>query len=545
MSRLEDRFRDLDRVEVPHLWPGIESHSSGPPRPIPTPGDRVLATVLAVAVSVGGIGVAALAFLGRGAGDQVAVTGRAREIGLECEVRLPTSEVFPGETVQATFTYRNVGDETLSLGLVDPMTPRLLVRDRAGGRLWDTDLGGYRRQGTKLPYELEPGASVRARSAFVVLWGGRLTLEPICDYAVIGPNMQVRDHGVIDLPPLLVDVGVPGETPTAAEALDGALAHTGGLFDQCRPATDGAVVTGSIAPPRVSEGEAVPDVEAACRADVRREPGFAVVDLLYASPADVPLPPPGGEGSISGLELRRGAGAGQIARWTFLVAEGKARSVTQPIAGDVDPEGGDLLSVVRFPRICPGALDCHVVLFRPRGGGGWSRIEYPSRSGLTTQQGVAFLAPDPLFPIGEPVVLESGSSAGVRWSMVVVPTSQGVALGWELDAGESFQRVVNTVPDPCPVSVLGEGIQEGRDLTAPTDGSDLLFVGPVAKDVAAVEVSLTSGRSAEAEIVPIPDELAAFDAFVVFIDGEFGDDLASVTAFDLRERPIEAPEACA
>jgi hypothetical protein len=392
MSRLEDRFRDLDRVEVPHLWPEIEAHSSGPPRPIPRSGDRLLAMVLALLVSAGGIGLAAVAFSSDGPrGATAAVTGRADDVGLECEVRLPATEVAPGEAVRATFIYRNVGDETLSLALRAQMSPRFLVRDEAGQLLWDTDFGSPLPWGVTSPYRLEPDAAVRGQAGFTALWGGPLTLEPVCVYATLGPGMRVRDRGVVDLAALQVDVMVPGATPTTSDALERALGETGGLFEDCRPTADGAAVIGSISP-GVPDGD-LASLEATCRAEVRLEEGFAVVDLVFASPPTLPLPSPSTEGPFRGLEFRATRNPGQVGRWSILVTEASARAVTPEPEASGAPASG-LTTLFRAPRDCPldaGGVQRCLTLVYSLGDRGWSRDQYLARGGLGVEDGVVFV----------------------------------------------------------------------------------------------------------------------------------------------------------
>jgi hypothetical protein len=551
MPGIEDRFRDLDRLEVPNLLPDIRTRQPRPAGP-PRSGERLLTLLVALAVAGAGIGVAGWAFFGNPAGNPaeegaVSVVGRAEEVPLECEVRLLTPSVQPGEVVEAEFVYRNVGDRPLKLALLDPMEARLIVRGPDGRLVWDTDFGGQYVAGLHHPYDLEPGQEVEAPTGFVALWSGPLTLEPVCNYLVLEQEGRIESgdfgwvpqaRGLIDLAPLRVEVAGSVETPTRQEALESALAETGGLFEHCRPDVDGSPVSGSIHAPGPVPGGVDPSLEASCRADIRRGSGFAVVELLFISPPELPLPEPGTGGHFPGFELPKGVAPAEAGWWTFVVTEAGARETTPDYSELFVPRWSGLRTFERPPQDCENEhpeSSCEPVRFSFRGGE-WVRL--PSSGWFAG--GITFFVPDQRLPVGDPIAWASGEQLGTHWEVFTVSTGQGVELGLMIEE-QSGQTLVRSVPDPCPVDVASI---TSADLTPSLfgEGSHLLVIGPMAPDVASVEVVVDTGRSVTAERIEIDD--APFDAFVAYIEGDGAQVVAALVARDAAGRVIDAPENC-
>lgn len=377
MDRLTDRLRSLDDVRVPELWPEIErrppsGHGAGPGR-----GERTFTVVVALLATVGGLLVAVRAFRGGVTPQQTPtppVLQRAdpvtrafvldEERQVSCEVELPSGELMPGEPTLVSFSYRNEADEgeyVLGEGF-----PHLLITDAEGNFLYETQ-GFYDPKGHSSSYKVEPGETVTMYAPFTPIWAGPLYMEPDC--------WGAGDPGDGDraISTLVANVASPGPPISATEALERAVARTGFLFQSCRPRADGDAVVGTIAPPgpipdvpaytyigghtatRIpaidSEKIDLADLEALCVAHLDVNPGFAIVDLWFASPADVPLPPPSW-GIADAVRLPQD-GHGQVGRWTLMVTAESTRSVS-PHGRLADRGRGEqrLMTVFRPPAEC-------------------------------------------------------------------------------------------------------------------------------------------------------------------------------------------------
>jgi len=374
---VESRLRaELDRVPAPDLWHElIEREHQGPPFSSRRE-SRFAILILALAVAGGGIWLAVRAFTGGSNNGpssvaRVKVSGHAADAPLDCTVTLLTPTVAIGDTVRTVFAYSNTGDTAFRLP-VDGGTPRLLVYNASGDLLYDTDTGPYGVAGIDAGSDLEevvPGESLDRSSEFVALWGGDLTLKPMCGYGI--PDEQRKTfvrQGVIELPPLTVHVEGLGMGFSPADALDRVLGATGGLFDKCKPRPDGHPVTGSIEAPATWQGHQLPPMPAVCAAEVRSGQGGITVDLLFASPDDLPLPQSPGEGPSRGLDLPVGVGV-QMGRWTFVVTPTTVQEVTPSGAGRLvqrsivgrEPEG--LGTVFRGPKECVPGGSCRTIEF--------------------------------------------------------------------------------------------------------------------------------------------------------------------------------------
>ncbi|HYU58332.1 MAG TPA: hypothetical protein VEO00_09820 [Actinomycetota bacterium] len=458
MNDLRSHLAQLERTPPPDLWPDIETRR--PRRRVPDPDlpRRILAAFVALALAAGGLIVAVRAFTGtKEVAPAQEVTGRAEDLPLECTVRLLTPEVEPGGPVETEFVYRNVGESDLQ---VATGPARLLVDDRAGTAVYDTDFSGYLTGGNDFarPFPLPAGQAVRWPSVFHSLWGGTIALHPRCEYSVLDADKRREAEGVIEPGPLHVTVASSGGSPNREDALALALEPTGHLFDRCAVTADGRPVRGWVDPPDGDLG--VPSQEATCRATVRQEPGFAVVDLMFASPPDVPLPEPS-ESRTRGLALP-GQAVGTITRWTFLVRDGAAREIVPGPLEDLDPELVRVSSLSTAPDRCAFEdrdLACSEILYVPTADG-WASGEIRERDPEpASRDGIVFFAPSPDVPLEPPTTLASGSFDGKAWSFEIFRAVGGLR-GRAILEDQPPERVI-TLAAPSPAEICGARLIAG------------------------------------------------------------------------------------
>jgi hypothetical protein len=199
-----------------------------------------------------------------------------------------------------------------------PVRADLVVAGADGRELWGTETAFA---GVDYPMPqatIPPHGSARTRMTDVVVrWPGALVLRARC----VGlPDLR-------PLPAIPVEVTAPGTTPSREQALHGALALSGGLFEHCTPGVDGASVTGRINPPRTEDAsfpnvpDRIPPMTARCLARITRAPGFDVVTLSFVTPADAPSVTLGRYVRILDALSLPGTGSIGAARWVFVVTE--------------------------------------------------------------------------------------------------------------------------------------------------------------------------------------------------------------------------------
>jgi hypothetical protein len=293
-----DEFTRLRQMLAPDLWPrieqelaeaGVEPSGKGPRRRIPQRG-LALATALVVVAGTA-IGLWAVtrnnSFRGPGPGrapatvkpspESVTVVAK-EEYPLACTFRILSIVVQPGEPVRWEIVLDNRGDKTIHHGNRVFGLP-FKIADSSGRVVYEAEreYAGMLGPGFDIGSDLAarktksiPGFSVPLR------WPGPLKVFATCLGAeVVGPNEQAISFPALPSLPMLL--AVPGPAPSAAEALDRALAETGGLFDACRPTPDGADVIGRIDPPDRHPG--VPPLHARCSTKIDRGLGFDSVTL--------------------------------------------------------------------------------------------------------------------------------------------------------------------------------------------------------------------------------------------------------------------------
>ena len=366
---------------------------------------------------------------------------------------------------------------------------------------------------------LTPGTAVVMPSGFRALWGGPLSLLPRCGYGVAGRSGRYVHHGVVSLPSLTLDVTSQGATVTRGSALDRALAVSGGLFNRCRPRDDGRSVRGVIAPPRAVIGSPVPvppSLDASCTARIRTYGGFAVVDLLFASPSSTAFPAAGSNDYLP-LHLGSPPGALEVGRWTFLVTEGAAQQVSPDAASLKNEDLAELQTMLRAPSSCTARglpFLCGVERYR-FDGRRW-RLAPTSSSSLAPGAGVSFLEPAPRdsrsgtngashdrrsVPVA---VLATGDADGHLWRLVAVRTATGPTVG--LDGRPSAGAVFTQLVSAGRCVALGPG-----SISWPSDSGPRVYlhVGYLAGNVRSVSLKLRDGSVVAARIVEIPPSLHA------------------------------------
>jgi hypothetical protein len=243
-----------------------------------------------------------------------AVTTSARDKtgDLRCTASFPSATLTPGSPTGAIFSVKNISHHSVDTAIY---LGTLKFEDQNG-----TVLGN-----TFIPYldyfpfsqPLKAG-HVRRMYVFDTLprWPGTLTVTPACRFS---------GRHALSLPPVRMDVTVPGPTPRPSDAVDTAVAATGGLFDLCNPEGRGHDVLGRFDPPVAGTSDT--PMQTRCWAEVTSSPGFDVVTLFYVTPQDVPpVEIPDDFGFFGGgvrLPKHESAEAG---RWSFVVTANGAHS---------------------------------------------------------------------------------------------------------------------------------------------------------------------------------------------------------------------------
>jgi hypothetical protein len=395
MDRLSNRLRSLDEVATPDLWDEIRRRPPKAEPPTPPRGQRALAAVVALVAALGGLVFAVRAFRTGSPPTpepntpqkvqrvdpvtRVAVTDHDGQVS--CEVMLSSGLLTPGRLTRITFTYRNEGSGQV---VMQSAFPRVTLRDAKGKRLYGTQYI-HNPHGLDSVWRLGPNEAVRVHTPFAPIWAGPLRIEPDCW------NGTGETGAKADMDTLLANVAAPGPPVVASEALERAIASTGSLFEGCRPTLNGEPVMGVIAPPgpppnlpgytygggnssiRVpgisSERIHLSTWQARCVAYVDENPGFAIVDLWFATPRDVPLPSPSWD--VADAIRLPSEMDGQVGRWTLMVTTDSIRTVSPHGFGTISTSNADrgFLTVFRAPDSCqndlrppvPPRLDCIVV----------------------------------------------------------------------------------------------------------------------------------------------------------------------------------------
>ncbi len=295
-----------------------------------------------------------------------------------------------------------------------------------------------------------------------------------------------------------------------AEALDLALAQTGGLFDECRPKL-GEDAIGVIHPP-VDVGWYLEPLEARCRGYVRRTQDSVVVDLVVATPPELPLPDELSEGETRGLSIPPNVAPAEISRWTFLVRGDSATPVVpRPGSGIGLDDSDGLGSIYRLPcDVVRGEHWCAAVGFVHRDGR-WRRARGPD-SGSSSEEllvgGIRFFGPSASTPVAEPVTMASGQLNGGSWVVRVYQGREDPGIEFVVDGGRVVATQLSSLPRDCTVS-------NGLHLPVPHEprlsGPGVVFgiAGPAVEDVI---VELPDG-SVAVEARAVPPEIGRFQVF--------------------------------
>ncbi len=221
----------------------------------------------------------------------------AKTPGVRCTASMP-AVVEPGAQLGLTMTLENVTDATVKATTPPPAFP---VEVQAGdGTTWDTaDLMNHSWPG-ELPTPLAPGESKTVQlQPLAVQFPGPLTVTPTC----AGERMPALD----------ADVANPGSTPRPEDAVTRAVAATAGLFNGCTP-TPAASTVGTVSPP----DDPMRSLEVRCAAQVRSEPGFAIVTLVMSTPSSAESPKVPG-GLLLSVDLASDTGNAETLAWRFVV----------------------------------------------------------------------------------------------------------------------------------------------------------------------------------------------------------------------------------
>jgi hypothetical protein len=322
MSDLDDRLRALDEVQEPDLWSAIRAGI--PTRSIPTgePTIRKRLVVAALALLVAAAaGVSVFRWVGssspeplRPVGHPVVVSAASKDGSLRCTATLPSDVLRPGLRPGVQFSLTNVSGKGVRYSAGSE--GNVVVKDPSGRVLWDPRLPGLIQHGggfRKLPQTLPPGTTAMIpTSEPPIWWGGRLSLDVSCLGLSLG-SIPVR-------------VFASGHAPSPEEALDRALARTGGLFNGCHPATDGSWKRGAMSPP---DGADLTPLPVRCSAQVVRHAGFDAVAIKFVSPPDAPeVKFPDDIYQLSNIEGLPGTGSIEAGRWLFVVTANAVREVS-------------------------------------------------------------------------------------------------------------------------------------------------------------------------------------------------------------------------
>ena len=324
MSDLHDRFKALDEIREPDLWPSILVGT--PSRTVqdrtPAAWNRVLAAALSLVLATTA-GMAIFHWAGNsgpapsrpGTGHRVVLSVLSKDRKLRCTATLPTDRLAPGLPVGMRFSLTNVSDRRVSYDFYTD--GEVILRDSSGKVLWDPrERYPFPVHGTATasPMILKPGITASIPAAEPrIWWSGHLNLDLRC----LGKQM-----GVIP-----AKVAVPGPPPSASEALDRALSRTHGLFDRCWPSWDRSWTTGTMVPP---DGADVPPMRVRCSAQVDRHPGFDAVSIYFVSPPETPpvtYPSTTYQLGAAMVESLPGRHTAEAGRWLFVVTSDEVHEV--------------------------------------------------------------------------------------------------------------------------------------------------------------------------------------------------------------------------
>jgi hypothetical protein len=300
MPDLEDRFRKLDAVRAPDLWPDITTREPGRPEPR-RPRGQAVAILAAFAVLVGAVAWLAVSLAGSGhrpgpggttgavspssvppSPVPASVTGLSTDGSVRCTASVDSVSVDPGATVIVRFAVENVSSAPVEIGAVS----QVLVDDANGNQVYDSLQAGVPVfGGAQRAERLAPGDRLDLPTSgqvpVPIRWPGSLTVHPVC------PAPQGDRAGALRLPPLGIQVTNPGPAPAPDESVSRALDAFTPLLARCRPQADAGPVTGEIGP---LPGIEAPALDARCEATVQAEPGFDVVAVTFVSPPDAQVP---------------------------------------------------------------------------------------------------------------------------------------------------------------------------------------------------------------------------------------------------------------
>lgn len=327
MTDLSDRLRALDEVPPPDLWPSIQTGTAT--RSIPGSEPTIRKRLLVTALALGVTGVAVLSvsrWVGSSTperfhpaerfhprGHRVVVSAVSKDGTLRCTATLPGDQLQPGLRPGVRFTLSNLSRRPVLYS--GGTRGRIIVKDPSGRVLWDpVRIESLGHGGPYLrPLRLRAGTTETIPTFEpTIWWGGHVTLDLSCLGLSLG-SIPVR-------------VFEPGPAPPPGEALDRALARTGGLFDRCRPASDGSWTRGIMLPP---DGADVPPLRVRCSAHIVRHPGFAAVAITFVSPSDAPaITFPDDIYQLSNIESLPGTGSIEAGRWLFVVTRDAVREVS-------------------------------------------------------------------------------------------------------------------------------------------------------------------------------------------------------------------------
>ena len=189
---------------------------------------------------------------------------------LRCTATFAGDTVTPGEPIGVRFEETNISSQPATVPIGDNGAAGWLLISSAGQQVSDTSLD-HSGVGGPPPTQksVAPGDSVSIEAMDTpVLWPGPLDVTPVCE----GQQM----------PPVRLDTASTQAPGSPTEAVDKAVADTGGFFTNCRPKADGSWSQGSVP---VGGGSTL---DTRCGAWVQENPGFDVVVLAAVAPPNAP-----------------------------------------------------------------------------------------------------------------------------------------------------------------------------------------------------------------------------------------------------------------
>jgi len=281
MSDLRSRLRGLDSLEAPDLWErATRLDPRGPdPEPASNPASRrLLAGFVALAVFLAAGAFAWSAFRPDRTPEVIPASPTSTLTSsavladgtIRCTAVFDTGTVDPGSQVGVTFHETNISGAPVDVAIGENGAAGWLLISSGGQQVSDTSLAHSGVGGpppTQKSLAAGDSVSIEARDT-PILWPGPLEVTPVCE----GQTM----------PPVTLDTATTQAPGSPAEAVDMAVADTGGFFTNCPPKADGSWSQGSVP---VGGGSTL---DTRCGAWVQENPVFDLVVLAAVAPSNAP-----------------------------------------------------------------------------------------------------------------------------------------------------------------------------------------------------------------------------------------------------------------